>query len=166
MSECATPTPQAVFERLKEATGSVSDADLARNLGIAPTTISTWRRREAIPYEECAKVALANGISLDFLIFGRFSAATPPLVQLDQELLRACIGLSMAMERQFVGTKLSDAWPQLTVRISERVARFYVTYIETILSQDGVDAKSRMRGKIISMLERNAVENSVPSRDR
>jgi hypothetical protein len=64
------PSAEDVFQRLREATGSESDADLARNLEIAPTTISTWRSRDVVPYEACAKVAIEKGISLDKLIFG------------------------------------------------------------------------------------------------
>jgi hypothetical protein len=64
------PSAEDVFQRLREATGSESDADLARNLGIAPTTISTWRSRDVVPYEACAKVAIEKSISLDKLVFG------------------------------------------------------------------------------------------------
>lgn len=83
-----------VLQRLREATGSDNDAELARRLGISQTTISTWRKRGIVPYEACAKVAIEKGVSLDKLIFGE-----DRLVALDPELLRKCVDVVFAYHR-------------------------------------------------------------------
>jgi hypothetical protein len=41
----------AILNRLKEMTGSSSDADLARYLGISPATLSNWKSRGSIDYD-------------------------------------------------------------------------------------------------------------------
>ncbi len=69
-NEPKLPSSEDVFQRLREALGSKTDAELARNLDIAPTTISTWRSRNVVPYEACAKVAIEKHMSLDRLVFG------------------------------------------------------------------------------------------------
>jgi Bacteriophage CI repressor helix-turn-helix domain len=69
-AEALKPKADDVIERLKFALGCKSDADLGRTIGIAPTTISSWRSRESIPYEEIAKLALAGKVDMGSVVIG------------------------------------------------------------------------------------------------
>ena len=64
------PTVRQVLGRLRASLGVSSDKELARELGISPSTLSSWRQRDAIPYSFCVEYARAKGVSLDWLIFG------------------------------------------------------------------------------------------------
>lgn len=59
-----------VVHRLKQATGTSSDAALAKVLDISPQTLSSWKSRDRIPYALCVDLALRKGVSLDWLLLG------------------------------------------------------------------------------------------------
>lgn len=60
-----------VIERMKQATDSQTDAELARFLGIsARSVISSWRSRNKKPYAECERIANLTGVSFEWLITG------------------------------------------------------------------------------------------------
>lgn len=62
--------PSPVVDRLCEATNSATDQQLADFLSVARVNISVWRSRGTTPLEACIKVALAKGVTLDYLILG------------------------------------------------------------------------------------------------
>ena len=64
------PSTKNVLERLRGATRTKSDTDLARALNMSQSAVSAWRTRGIVPYEACVKVAVEKGISLDELVFG------------------------------------------------------------------------------------------------
>jgi len=47
----------SVIAKLKEVVGCRTDVELAKALGTSSSTISTWKARQAIPYELIARVA-------------------------------------------------------------------------------------------------------------
>jgi len=49
-----------IIERMKQATETKTDLELAAVLGIRSNTISTWRKRQSIPYEHLDHLALAG----------------------------------------------------------------------------------------------------------
>ena len=60
-----------VVDRLREVLGCASDADLARALGVQPSTPGNWRSRGSVPYAQAAAIATQRGISLDWLLLGQ-----------------------------------------------------------------------------------------------
>jgi hypothetical protein len=75
---------QAVLARLKQITGTKSDASLSSALQVSPQTLSSWKGRDSTPYSLCVEIAQSRGISLDWLLLGegpilRHSAAANTL---------------------------------------------------------------------------------------
>ncbi|MFQ5535760.1 MAG: helix-turn-helix domain-containing protein [Sphingomonadales bacterium] len=60
-----------VIDRMIEAAELNNDRDLARYLDRAPSTISSWRQRGSVPYEECVRIAIECRVSLDWLVCGQ-----------------------------------------------------------------------------------------------
>ena len=61
---------QAVLARLKQVTGTKTDASLSSALQISPQTLSSWKGRDSTPYSLCVDLAQTRGISLDWLLLG------------------------------------------------------------------------------------------------
>jgi len=61
---------QAVLARLKQITGTKSDASLSSALQVSPQTLSSWKGRNSTPYSICVEIAQSHGISLDWLLLG------------------------------------------------------------------------------------------------
>lgn len=61
----------AVIDRMRQALGPKSDADLARALGVPPSTVATWRHRNSVPYEHCVAIAANRGVNLNWLLLGQ-----------------------------------------------------------------------------------------------
>ncbi|HKS12378.1 MAG TPA: helix-turn-helix domain-containing protein [Pseudomonas sp.] len=78
----------AVLTRLKLATGTSSDAALAKVLGVSPQTLSSWKVRNSVPYSFCIDLAVHEDVSLDWLLLGEGSqlrAASLPQPDPDDE---------------------------------------------------------------------------------
>jgi hypothetical protein len=61
---------QAVLTRLKQITGTKSDASLSLALNVSPQTLSSWKGRDSTPYSLCVEIAQSHGVSLDWLLLG------------------------------------------------------------------------------------------------
>ncbi|MCQ8103268.1 helix-turn-helix domain containing protein [Methylomonas sp. SURF-2] len=59
-----------VIDRLALIFEAKNDSDLCKYLGLARTTLSTWRGRDSVPYAICVQIAQEKGISLDWLLAG------------------------------------------------------------------------------------------------
>lgn len=59
-----------VLDRISSILGCQGDANIAEELGVQRTTVSSWKSRDKIPYEECWQVAQRTGISMDWLLSG------------------------------------------------------------------------------------------------
>lgn len=59
-----------VIGRIKEALEISNDSDLAHYFGISKSTISGWRKRNRVPYEEAVLAARASHSHLDWIITG------------------------------------------------------------------------------------------------
>ena len=74
---------QDVLARLKQITGTKTDASLSSALKISPQTLSSWKGRDSTPYSICVEIAQTRGISLDWLLLGegpiQRPASTGPL---------------------------------------------------------------------------------------
>jgi len=69
-----------VLERLYKLLNVKNDSQLAKELGIATSTLSNWRTRDTVPYKSCVDVAQQKGISLDWLLMGK-EDAKPTLIE-------------------------------------------------------------------------------------
>ncbi|WP_093412891.1 MULTISPECIES: helix-turn-helix domain-containing protein [unclassified Pseudomonas] len=61
---------QTVLARLKQVTGTTTDASLSSALKISPQTLSSWKGRNSTPYALCVDIAQVHRISLDWLLLG------------------------------------------------------------------------------------------------
>lgn len=94
-----------IIERLSLILGRQGDADLAKELGVQRTTVSSWKSRGKIPYEECWQVARKHGISMDWLLSG-----TGPMHR-DQNLVASNNGVvsyKIGLPEGVVGIPLMD----------------------------------------------------------
>jgi|SRR5690348_1054934 len=60
----------AVIDRMREVAGVATDIALCAKLELGTSAVSTWRRRNSVPYAECVILALRHGVSLDWLLLG------------------------------------------------------------------------------------------------
>lgn len=60
----------AVLERLVLGLGLKNDSDLAKLLDTGASTISSWRKRDSVPFAICVDFAVERGLSLDWLLIG------------------------------------------------------------------------------------------------
>lgn len=60
----------AVLARLKSVLDVSSDAELAAVLQTSPQTVSSWKRRDSIPYALCVEISISHHVSLDWLLKG------------------------------------------------------------------------------------------------
>jgi DNA-binding XRE family transcriptional regulator len=67
-------TASHVIDRMKEAVDAKNDSDLAKLIGVAKTTISSWRKRNSVPYRECVDISFRYAQRLDWLLTGRGKA--------------------------------------------------------------------------------------------
>lgn len=68
---------QDVLARLKQITGTKTDASLSSALNISPQTLSSWKGRDSTPYSICIDIAETRGISLDWLLLGEGPVLRP-----------------------------------------------------------------------------------------
>ena len=61
----------AVFERIKEALGCESDAELAWIFGTSPQSLWNRKNKNSVPFREAVFVSLWAHVSLDYLLTGR-----------------------------------------------------------------------------------------------
>lgn len=61
----------AIYERLLEASGTKTDSELARVLGISPQSVNGARERGSVPPAWVQSYAEISGVSSDWLFFGR-----------------------------------------------------------------------------------------------
>jgi hypothetical protein len=91
---------QTVLARLKQITGTKSDASLSSALKVSPQTLSSWKGRDSTPYSLCVEIAQTRGISLDWLLLGegpilRLSTAGNALEQTQETITRENTILAM-----------------------------------------------------------------------
>ncbi len=63
-------TAEKILNRLAQALGTTKDIELAQVLRIKHNTISSWKKRDAVPYKVCVDVAKRENISLNWLLLG------------------------------------------------------------------------------------------------
>lgn len=61
---------EEILSRIYDFMGLRKDSDFCKKFDIKPNTLSTWKKRNTIPYELIEKISQNENISLDFLFFG------------------------------------------------------------------------------------------------
>jgi hypothetical protein len=71
----------AVLDRMQQVVGVRTDIALGKHFGFGTSTVSGWRTRNRVPYEECVILAKRNRVSLDWLLLGigTMDATMPPV---------------------------------------------------------------------------------------
>ncbi len=131
-----------VLDILKALTDAKNDAELARRLDVPQSTVSSWRKRDVIPYEACAKIAAETGTSLDWMLFGSGTRVRGAGIDLD--LLR------LAAQMAYLQFKHGPYEPE---KFADRLIRSYNKLRETIDQEaDHVMAQVR-RDNIIRVMQ-------------
>jgi hypothetical protein len=63
-------TAGPVIDRIQQVLGVRTDIAVAGHFGHSNSTVSSWRARNKVPYEECVNLAIRKGVSLDWLLLG------------------------------------------------------------------------------------------------
>lgn len=96
------------MERLKQATKSTTDKQLAKALGLSPTSYSNRKNANSIPFDHIISLCIARQINSDWVFTGDGAPfkdkddVIAPVAQIDETLLGeiAC-ALELAMGRFF-----------------------------------------------------------------
>jgi len=109
----------AVIDRLKQAMRVQADVDLAAALKVNKSTVSTWRSRGRVPYQEVVKVAVDRGVSIDWMLTGRWldrhgSGPTGGGIQLD--VLAVVLYRRWNSPEMSGAEKYDDAWKKAFYR--------------------------------------------------
>jgi len=59
-----------IIDRMQEVVGVRTDIALGQYFSYGSSTVSGWRTRNKVPYEECMILAKRKGVSLDWLLLG------------------------------------------------------------------------------------------------
>lgn len=92
-------TADRIVDTIETELGIATDTDLAEFLGVSKATISSWRRRNSIPFEVIVYLALKGSIDITYVLFqrGRLSGFTSPSESLeDADLQRELIATALA----------------------------------------------------------------------
>ncbi|WP_430914079.1 helix-turn-helix domain-containing protein [Methylobacterium sp. sgz302541] len=63
-------TADAVLDRVRIMTGLKRDIDLARLFAVSKSTITTWRRRNRVPYSEILALHFEKKLDFSYCILG------------------------------------------------------------------------------------------------
>lgn len=108
-----------VLERVVAVTGARYDAAVARELGVTPQTLSSWRKRGTVPFEVVTAFALKRGLSLDYMLLGKGSSLWAG-GEIDPALAEA-IALefgAVVEETKARDLELFPSWPLLGYRLA------------------------------------------------
>ena len=66
-------TIDEILTRLYEKMGVSKDSEFCKKLDLKPSTVSSWRKRNSIPYEMIVGLSQTEDFSLDYVINGKHS---------------------------------------------------------------------------------------------
>jgi transcriptional regulator with XRE-family HTH domain len=78
-----------IINRLKDFFQLKNETEVAKFLNVEQNTLSSWKKRDKIPYERLDEIALQNKISIEWILSGDSAD-----IQKDEELLRYFNSLS------------------------------------------------------------------------
>lgn len=138
-------TAAAVIDRMREALEVRSDTALAAALGVAKTTVSSWRRRDSIPYEKCIEIAIRANVHMHWLLTGEGEPRNRDFVldtaRIDPEKLAIAIELA----QRHPGVPDDDV-----ARLSHYISSYY-TQVTTQYNSFAAGGRSKNDDIIISL---------------
>lgn len=60
-----------ILERLYEVVSVKNDAEFCKKYSIKPNTLSTWKKRDKIPFELVLEISQKDGFSVDYVLQGK-----------------------------------------------------------------------------------------------
>lgn len=60
-----------IINRIKQKFELKSDTQVAKLLNVEQNTLSSWKKRDKIPYEKLDELALNNNISIEWILSGK-----------------------------------------------------------------------------------------------
>jgi len=102
-NETPASEPAGMVNRLKQATRSKTDAELAKFVGVPRPTVATWKRRGTAPQSALLHVAMKTGTRMEWLITGKGEPKDKSFVlpSIDAELLAIAIHRAECWWRDF-----------------------------------------------------------------
>lgn len=123
----------SIIERLCEVSGCVTDAELARRFKIAPSSISKWRSRDAVPVAQIRRITALSNANLQYVLTGtRKGTEFREIYTIDSTVLSAILRALNVRELLRELRESTDA--QIAQALARRISQAY-SGIET-LAQD------------------------------
>lgn len=141
-----TVSASDVLARIKDWLELDSDAELAAELEVSPSTLSSWRQRNSVPYAVCVVFSLNNEIALDWLLLGRGGDVPWKLGEGGDRLNADVLRLSV---EELSGSGGFNILPP--EQIAKAIGDLYKKYSEVL--QDGEDAGLK-REDLINIIRR------------
>jgi transcriptional regulator with XRE-family HTH domain len=95
---------QDIIERIKERFSLKNETQVAKLLNVEQNTLSSWKKRNKIPYDKLDELALRNQISLDWILSGNDSKLSK-----HKELLESFESLSKEKQEIYLLRIKADA---------------------------------------------------------
>lgn len=64
------PAASEIIDRMKEVTGTKTDLELGKAIGVSKTTVASWRKRNSVPLDQCLLASQKFFSSLDYVVYG------------------------------------------------------------------------------------------------
>lgn len=77
-----------IINRLKEKFSLKNETQVAKLLNVEQNTLSSWKKRNKIPYEKLDELAVENKLSLDWVLSGKESTENLELLQSFNQLTK------------------------------------------------------------------------------
>ena len=77
-----------VLDRLYEKLGISKDIDFCRKYDFKPNTVSTWRKRDSIPYDKIVEISQNANISLDYILSGKEIVNNKEILNFKEETIK------------------------------------------------------------------------------
>lgn len=148
-------TATAVIARMKEATGSKTDAQLAEYLQTSAPNISKWKKRNHIPFAEAVFVALKSNVHISQIISGqpitRIREAETNVLNVN--ILRAVLGALWRLSA-FKLPSQQDETLQIDFLAKAIATRYYQAQVlaERLITEQGLKGESAEQA-VVSALE-------------
>jgi len=76
-----------ILDRLSSSLECSNDTELTELLGVARTTLSSWRSKSSIPIDKLSEIAKKYDLSLDYLVFNKPQVTKTEITPIDEELI-------------------------------------------------------------------------------
>lgn len=119
----------SILTRLRDLNGVKTNVDLAKELGVAHSTLGSWRNRSTMPLELLLQQSLKHNTSLDFIIHGINEERAHRLNYVEHEILE--ISIERALTSEFPGEKGPKQFAQLAAGFYDLYVQLYKQFSQT-----------------------------------